>query len=278
MLFGPCLSRLAVSFVLCALVLAGLPTNARSTDQPGQIALAADTQTKVVPWALTKALKEDKHVLIAQANCATCGAELVPAVLLATGGKEQRNQSLLTDSLWGNLILELAYDRDPELSKLSKSVRLMNFGTTTSVFGIAGGTLAQGISALYVLNPPAGKPDSYAPLNLGVALSSVTMLVLASRVYLGHKLAKHILQQQLQIKDRVQTALAHLEHSDGQCGDARSQLKDLIGQRACNEWIQLWQSSHKLASKDDRRISLKIDTQTKVASGTAPSIAGGASK
>jgi len=277
MLFRPYLSRLIASLVLCALLLPSLPTNATTVDQ-GPATVAADAQTQRASGIAAKTSKEDKHVLIAQANCATCGAELVPAVLLATGGKEQKNQSLLTDSLWGNLILELAYDRDPELSKLGKSVRMMNFGTTTSVFGIAGGTLAQGISALYVLNPPAGKPDSYAPLNLGVALSSVTMLVLASRVYLGHKLAKHILQQQMQIKGRVQTALAHLERSDGQCDEARAQLKDLIGQRACNEWIQLWQSSHKLASKDDRKISLKVDGQPKIASGTMHSIAAGASK
>ncbi len=277
MLFRPCLSRLIASLVLCALLLPSLPTNAAGTNQ-AQSALAADTQALGLPGPVAKALKEDKHILIAQASCATCGAELVPAILLATGGREQKNQSLLTDSLWGNLILELAYDRDPELSKLGKSVRLMNFGTTASVFGIAGGTLAQGISALYVLNPPAGKPDSYAPLNLGVALSGATMLVLASRVYLGHKLAKHIQQQQLQIKNQVQTALVHLEHSDGQCDEARAQLKNLIGQRACNEWIQLWQSSHKLASKDDRRISLKIDGQTKVASGLGRANEGGASK
>jgi hypothetical protein len=263
MSFTQCRLRLIAGLVLWAIIFTGLPIRAMSTDQSGPSALAAGAQTR---GTIAK-LKEDKHVLIAQANCATCGAELLPAVLLASGLKEQGSQSLLTDSLWGNLILELAYDRDPELSRLGKNVRLMNFGTTASVFGIAGGTLAQGISALYVINPPPGKPDSYAPLNLGVALSSATMLVLASRVYLGHKLARHIQQQQLQIKGRVQTALAHLEHSDGQCEAARSQLKDLIGDRACKEWIQLWQSSHKLAAKDDRRISSKVDGLSEVSRG-----------
>jgi hypothetical protein len=263
MLFTQVRLRLIASFVLCALVFAGLPTGAKNTDPSSQATVAAGSPAKIIAGAP----KGDRPVLIAQASCAACGAELLPAALLAADIKDHRNQSLLTDSLWGNLILELAYDRDPELGKLGKSVRLMNLGTTTSVFGIAGGTLAQGISALYVINPPPGKPDSYAPLNLGVALSGVTMLVLASRVYLGHKLAKHIQQQQLQIKNRVQGALAHLEHSDGQCQSAQSELKDLVGERACREWIQLWQSSHKLAGKDDRRISLRTDLQTKIGPG-----------
>lgn len=206
----------------------------------------------------------DDQLLLASNACESCGAPLLP-VAVAGIGKKGKNKSLLTDSLWGNLILELAYDRDPELSKLAKRVKLMNFGTTTSVLGIAGGTLAQGISALYVLNPPDGQKDSYAPLNVGVALSGATMLVMAARLFVGHELAKHIQQRQILIRDRVQSVLAHLEHSDAQCTVARSQLQDLIGERACNEWVQLWQSSHKLAQNNSRRVSLHTDAQPNIA-------------
>jgi len=208
--------------------------------------------------------QQNDELLLASNACASCGAQLLP-LAVAGVGKAGKNKSFLTDSLWGNLILELAYDRDPELSKLAKRARLMNFGTAASVFGIAGGTLAQGISALYVLNPPDGVKDSYAPLNVGVALSGATMLVMAARLLAGHQLAKHIGQRQIQIRDRVQAILAHLESSQGHCASARTQLQDLIGERACNEWIQLWQSSHQLADANGRRISLRTNTLPKAA-------------
>ena len=66
--------------------------------------------------------------------------------------KNKRTSSLITDSLWGNLILEMAYQRDPEIKKIAKRLNLVNFGTMTAITGVAaGGTLAQGIIALSVL-------------------------------------------------------------------------------------------------------------------------------
>lgn len=207
----------------------------------------------------------DDRTLIADA-CDSCGVELGVAVASADIIEDaRRKKSLLTDSLWGNLILELAYDRDPMLGKLARRVRLMNFGTRAAVFGIAGGTLAQGISALYVLNPPDGKPDSYAPLNIGVALSGATMALMAARVLFGHRLAKRIKNRQLSIRDRVERVLAHLESSHGRCSKARSQLEEIIGKRACNEWLQLWRSSHRLADVEDRHISHAHRSTKKVA-------------
>jgi hypothetical protein len=198
-----------------------------------------------------------QSALIASTVCATCGATELNAVSLmeATGGKH-KSVSLLTDSLWGNLILEMAYQRDPELQKIAKKLNLVNIGTMTSIAGIAGGTLAQGITALYVLNPPDGKPDSYAPLNVGVVLSSATLLTFAARVYFNHRLEKRIMARQLELKTRVESLLHHLEQCNGKCADAKNQLTDLIGERACREWVQLWQSSHQLAMNGPQRISL----------------------
>jgi len=179
------------------------------------------------------------------------------ALAEADGVKHKKKDvSLLTDSLWGNLILEMAYQRDPELKKIAKKLNLINIGTMASVVGIAGGTLAQGISALYVINPPSGKPDSYAPLNLGVALSSATLLAFVARIYLNHRLEKHIMTRQVEIRTRVESVLSHLEQSDAKCSQAQSQLTELIGERACREWVQLWQSSHQVAMSSPQRISL----------------------
>lgn len=195
--------------------------------------------------------------LIASTVCAECGATELNAVSLmeATGGKK-KHVSLLTDSLWGNLILEMAYQRDPELQKIAKKLNLVNIGTMGSIAAIAGGTLAQGISALYVLNPPDGKLDSYAPLDVGVVLSSATLLTFVARLYFNHKLEKRVMDRQLALKTKVETLLHHLEQCNGKCTDAKNQLTDLIGERACREWVQLWQSSHQLAMSGPQRISL----------------------
>jgi hypothetical protein len=199
----------------------------------------------------------------AENSCESCGAPLTGAVVgdLSLNSKKTKDKSLLTDSLWGNLILELAYERDVELNKLAKKAKLLNAATTVSVLGLAGATLAQGITALYVLNPPSGVPDSYAPLNVGVATSGAMIGLMAARLYCGHKLAAHIQQRQIQIRERVQTVLGHIEYSQCECLTARTQLTALIGTRACSEWTQLWQSSHQKLAGSGLRISLHTDAQ-----------------
>jgi len=171
-------------------------------------------------------------------------------------GKERKDRSPLTDSLWGNLILELAYQRDPELQKISKKLNLVGLGTLGAIGGIAGGTLAQGISAIYVINPSPGRKDSYAPLILGTALSSATLAVFAARILLNHKLAKQTSNRQFAIKAQVESILAHMETSGAKCDAAKKELTGLIGERACREWVDLYQSSHQLAMTSPRKFTL----------------------
>lgn len=231
-------------------VVAGLSIiNLQCAALAAQSGASAERIEVSAPVETTSVTAPNKPILIAS-TCASCGAaELNAAVAqVGTTTAKPKSTSVLTDSLWGNLILELAYERDPLLKKYTKSVRRMNLGTTASVLGIAGGTLAQGISALYVLNPPSGVPDSYAPLNVGVALSGATILVMAARLIVGHHLAKKIEQRQIEVRDKVEAILAHVEYSHADCLVARNKLKELIGERATNEWMQLWRSSHKLAN------------------------------
>jgi hypothetical protein len=141
----------------------------------------------------------------------------------------------------------MAYQRDKELGKLARRMGIVNLATMGSISGIAGGTLAQGLVALGTLNPPPGIEDSYVPGAIGVALSSATILTFVARMYFGHKLQKQVRDRQLAIKHSVETILNHLELSNTNCADAQKQLKEMIGERACGEWLQLWRSSHQLA-------------------------------
>jgi hypothetical protein len=196
-----------------------------------------------------------KPVLIAQA-CGTCGAELSSAAVLGgISASKRKSEALITDSLWGNLILDMAYQRDPDLSKLMKKMNYMNYGTMGAISGIAAGTLAQGIIALTTLNPPAGIEDSYVPGGIGVGLSAATIATFAARMYFGHRFQVEVRNKQLQIKDRVENVLTHLEHSNCDCEDAKKELIGLVGSRASNEWLQLWRSSHKLASNGSTPIT-----------------------
>jgi hypothetical protein len=228
-----------------AVPLHGLPD---STQLPTTSAATTGSGLEIAPEA---------PILIAQASasCTACGSMLDP-VLLMGSASQKKNKSLLTDSLWGNLILELAYQRDKELAKLAKRMNLVNLGTNASIGAIAVGTLGQGVAALSTLNPPTGHEDSYGPGILGTTLSTVTIMTFAARMYFNHKMQKDVQDRQIAIRTQVESVLNHLERSDSKCPDAQKDLTELIGERASREWLQLWQSSHQLAMTHPPRVTL----------------------
>jgi hypothetical protein len=198
---------------------------------------------------------DDKSpVLIAQAGTAAEVADIA-----AVGGvisKKQKNEPLITDSLWGNLILDMAYQRDPEIKKTMKQLNLVNLGTMGAISAIAGGTLAQGIITLATLNPPEPLHDSYLPGALGIGFSGITLVTFASRAAINHCLVKKMRVRQLAIKHQVETILTQFESSRGDNAGAQADLTTLIGERATKEWVQLWRSSNVLATVKQPNISL----------------------
>lgn len=202
---------------------------------------------------------ERPPVAIASAGCTSCGANLNAISLIATASKK-KNESVLTDSLWGNLILELAYQRDKELKTLSKRMNLVSLGTLGAIGAISAGTLAQGIDALIVLNPHDGHLDSYAPGIVGVTMSSITIMTFLTRFVFNHKFQKQVRERQIAIKAHVESVLNHMEQCDAKCADAQRELTELVGPRACREWVQLYQSSHKLAMSSPREVSFMLNT------------------
>ena len=248
MLFTQAITRVVTAVAVLTCFTFELPAVAESIAEiiqtPGQIGLVQPSTSNT-----------RKPLLIAQAaTCASCGADLDPIVLLETL-KSPKEASVLTDSLWGNLILELAYQRDPELQKISKKLNLLSIGTMGAIGGIAAGTLAQGISALRVLNPNPGHEDSYTPLIIGTALSTATLMVFAARILVNNKLAKQVSNRQTAIKNHVEAILAHMEKCNGKCDAAKKELTEMIGQRASGEWVDLFQSSHQLAMTSPRKFS-----------------------
>jgi hypothetical protein len=158
----------------------------------------------------------------------------------SAGGKS----SSLTDSIWGNIILKMAFQRDPEIQKLARRLNIANFGTYNALTTIAGATMAQGIVSLATLNPPDGIEDSYVPGSIGLTLDALTNIVFTGRTLANFGYKKKLKVRQLAIKDHVETLLHHLEFSETKCSEAQTELATLIGERGAQECLQLWQSSH----------------------------------
>jgi len=195
-------------------------------------------------------------VLVAQSGSTTGPTIGNVALAGASLGKRLKGELLITDSLWGNLILDLAYQRDQELRQIAKRLNIVNLGTMVAITGIAGGTLAQGIITLATLNPPPPKSDSYLPGGLGVGFAGLTLLTFAARTAVNQVLAKQLRNRQLEIKHKVESILARIESTQGEDQEARNDLTALVGPRATNEWLQLWRSSNVIASLKQPKVSL----------------------
>jgi hypothetical protein len=250
-------SKLILTIALCLSIGFKLPSQAESLKSP--ITSLKSPITSATNLIAQNAASDVQPALIAAVGCSTCGANLEAISLLATT-PQTKGESLLTDSLWGNLILEMAYQRDKELQKIAKKMNLVSMGTLGAIGAISAGTLAQGIDALIVLNPHDGHQDSYSPGIVGVAMSSVTILTFMSRFYFNHRFQKQIKDRQIAVKHKVESVLNHMEQCDAKCTDAQKQLTEMIGPRACREWVQLYQSSHKLAMSTPRQISFMCGT------------------
>jgi hypothetical protein len=182
-------------------------------------------------------------------SCATCGcSEVCPLTMVDVEVGGGTKASILSNSIWGNMILKMAYAKDPELQKLAKKSNLSNDCTTGIFAGVAAGTIGQNIVSMSELNPPVGLEDSYVPGAIGLGLSGITNAAIAARLLLHHDYRKRMRIRKIAIREHVEAILQHLEYSKTSCPDAQKELVSIIGERAAQDCIQLWQSSHTLAS------------------------------
>ena len=98
--------------------------------------------------------------------------------------------------------------------------------------------------------------DSPVPGILGITLSGATILTFVGRIYFNHRYNSKMKARQMALKQQIEAILSHLEYSEANCSDMRKELTTLIGQRATGEFLQLWQSSHQLASNNRSNISM----------------------
>lgn len=169
-------------------------------------------------------------------------------------------QAVMSDSLWGNMLLSMAYQRDSQLQKLASRLKRANVLALLSITGVSGLGLAQSIYAYQNLAPQnidvtdahhAGGHDhvhipaeSKVPSTLGIISSGMTLGTLGLGALANHHYNRKIQQRQVAIQAHVAHVLQHLE--DG--GDSELvavELNHLVGERATREFLQLWQAVHK---------------------------------
>jgi hypothetical protein len=179
--------------------------------------------------------------------CSTCGCSELCPIAMMKDSEESKSAASLSDSLWGNIILKMAYQKDPEIQKLSKHVKGVNALTGGTIAGAVGGTLAQNIVSAATLNPPDGQQDSYLPGSLGLGLSGLINIAFDGGMLINWRLKKKMKARQLVVRQNVETILNHLEYSETACPQAQAELSKIIGNRAAGDCIQLWRSSHATA-------------------------------
>lgn len=184
---------------------------------------------------------------------------------------ESGSTGAISNSIWGNMILQMAYARDKELSRSAKKLKITDNLTLASIYGISGVSLAQSIASVAVIdNSNKGsiqlpgtsteraeegikgansesEKESYAPGVLGIIASGSTLLALGLRFYYGRRYSKQIKQRQRALKAKVEIILDRLEKGESP-ESLRSELISLIGERATKEFSQLWKSSHLVAA------------------------------
>ncbi|MBX2860607.1 MAG: hypothetical protein KTR14_05200 [Vampirovibrio sp.] len=148
--------------------------------------------------------------------------------------------SVLSDSLWVNLALTMAYERDPEIRRyLKKSGRLGKVGTVSAI-GLSGLGMASSVLSLATLDAGGEahaegeehsiERDSPTASVLGVVGSAVSLAVLGGQMYFRHRYNKKIAARQVEIKTQVEYGVDHIDSEKGQAA-----LAELIGERATLE-------------------------------------------
>lgn len=258
----PAVKRLAASVALSAVVCSAIAIPARSLafvsvpEIDAKALAGGDTRVETVTFEAGQAPLEIAHHG-GEGGSATVGAALGSSHVL-TNLSAHVQKSTWSDSLWGNLLLSMAYQRDPEIMRLAKKLGRVNTLTLLSVAGVSGLGLAQSIVAYNDIKPQsidvteahhAGGEDhvhipasSKAPATMGIIGSSATIATLGLRAILNKRYCGRLEKRQLVIRQQVEDLLSRLD-ADGQTPGVEQELAGLVGPRASREFIQLWQAS-----------------------------------
>jgi hypothetical protein len=209
------------------------------------------------PETITLALDEK---LIAHHGLEGAGGASIISGASAAGAastmKMGISKTAMSSSLWGNMLLSMAYQLDPEIQRIATKIGRVNALSMLSITGISGLGLAQSIYAYRQIEPKTydvsehdgGHGHVHIPeesrtiSTMGIIGSGATLATLAHTVMSKHY-ARKLTQRQLAIKDRVEQALFELKAGQG-IEHAHQELIALVGEVATEEFMGLWQATH----------------------------------
>jgi hypothetical protein len=236
-------NRSVASFALAGMVSSVLFTGFNVPSMAANIPVRADNHSSqtstqnLLPIAFQKSVetKTSDQTLIAHHESMGLGA----SQLLTTGGNAA-GAGGLTKSLWANLILSMAYQQDAELQAIGKKMHRLGIFTLSSIATISGLTIAQGIDGLVTLQQD---PHPLHPTILGLVGSSLTLATITTQAVVGHRYKKQLTARQHEIQDQVLHVMDHLK-TEGDSDHVRTNLAELIGKEAMEEFMQIWASVH----------------------------------
>lgn len=187
---------------------------------------------------------------------AAAGAAITGTQVLTLQG--QAKKSILSESLWVNLLLSMAYQRDAQLQKYARRMGQVNTFTLLSVVGVSALGLTQSIVSLHNTHDARSlevedhngdlhahqEADSRVPATLGLIGSGATIATLGVKavwdgVY-GHKLAKRQAELQVEVASILEALNAGTPFRE-----ISGALSSLIGETATQEFQGLWQAAHR---------------------------------
>lgn len=146
----------------------------------------------------------------------------------------------VTKSLWGNLLLNMAYQQDEQLQNWMKILHRVDTFTLSSVTAISGLSLAQSIHGF---NTRTVEPHPKSPGVLAIISAGSSVGSLAVRIGMNHHYGKRIAKRQTAIKGQVQGILGQLK--DGApFVNVQPALITLVGEEATQEFLEIWQATH----------------------------------
>lgn len=183
------------------------------------------------------------------------GATSAATSLLADGVGSGSDSGSILESLWGSLLVSMAYRRDPAIKTVIKKMNRSNNAFLLSIAGVSGLGLAQNITVLSTLNSNTGgghheegggHRESIGSSIMGLVGSGITLGSIGVHVYMEHRYKKQIEQRQGIINGQISEILEQLEQGPA-TDQIQTALAELVGERAAREFLQLWMASHPAA-------------------------------
>ena len=168
------------------------------------------------------------------------GCPVAASAILSATAKKAAPQNPVSTSLWGNLLLNMAYQQDTQLQKWMKTMGRVDNFTLLSVAAISSLGVAQSIDTLATLQQD---PHPVHPVVLGLVGTGTSIGSLAVRLAVNHHYSKLIAKRQSMIQDQIRGILAQLKEGIP-FAHIQDALSSLVGTEATQEFSEIWQATH----------------------------------